>query len=137
MVSRVSRVAKDEESVIKKAKPNKRIIRQQVEVGLAQVVRNENTPELEANGIQFLHDWLIDELPCWMRTKLGSIAAMPYPELNDANLDSSNNACDEMYKVKVTLDIFENEKQSNTKIMTLALHPHIVGVPQNFYYLKK
>ena len=21
--------------------------------------------------------------------------------------------------------------------MTLALHPHIVGVPQNFYYLKK
>jgi hypothetical protein len=26
---------------------------------------------------------------------------------------------------------------SNTKIITLALHPHIVGVPQNFYYLKK
>ena len=40
-------------------------------------------------------------------------------------------------RVKATLEIFENEKQFNTKIMTLALHPHIVGVPQNFYYLKK
>ena len=45
----------------------------------------EQTPEfLKDNGIEFLHDWLIDELPCWMRTKLGPIVAMPYTfELND------------------------------------------------------
>ena len=75
-----------------------------------------------------------------MRTKLGPIVAMPYTfELNDVPIWTvQNNACDEMYKrVKATLEIFENEKQLNTKIMTLALHPHIVGVPQNFYYLKK
>ena len=35
------------------------------------------------------------------------------------------------------LKVFDEEKLSNTKIITLALHPHIVGVPQNFYYLKK
>ena len=34
----------------------------------------EITPELlKMNGIEFLHDWLIDELPCWMRTKQGPL----------------------------------------------------------------
>ena len=137
------RVTKDEENVIKKSLGLLRELS-------GQPVRSwfgpgggetENTPELlKANGIEFLHDWLIDELPCWMRTKLGPIVAMPYTfELNDVPIWTvQNNSCDEMYKrVKATLEIFETEKQSNTKIMTLALHPHIVGVPQNFYYLKK
>ena len=34
-------------------------------------------------------------------------------------------------------EVFDEEKLSNTKIITLALHPHIVGVPQNFHYFKK
>ena len=101
----------------------------------------ENTPELlKDNGIEFLHDWLIDELPCWMRTKSGPLLAMPYTfELNDVPIWTvQNNSCDEMYKrVNATLEVFEEEKLSNTKIITLALHPHIVGVPQNFNYFKK
>ena len=101
----------------------------------------ENTPELlKDNGIEFLHDWLIDELPCWMRTKSGPLLAMPYTfELNDVPIWTvQNNSCDEMYKrVNATLEVFDEEKLSNTKIITLALHPHIVGVPQNFYYFKK
>ena len=75
-----------------------------------------------------------------MRTKLGPIVAMPYTfELNDVPIWTvQNNSCDEMYKrVSATLDVFDGEKLFNTKIITLALHPHIVGVPQNFYYLKK
>ena len=101
----------------------------------------ENTPELlKDNGIEFLHDWLIDELPCWMRTKSGPLLAMPYTfELNDVPIWTvQNNSCDEMYKrVNATLEVFDEEKLSNTKIITLALHPHIVGVPQNFQFFKK
>ena len=137
------RVAKDEEHVIKKSLDLLRKLS-------GQPVRSwfgpaggetEKTPELlKENGIEFLHDWLIDELPCWMRTKLGPIVAMPYTfELNDVPIWTvQNNPCDEMKKrVDATLNIFEEEKLYNTKIITLALHPHIVGVPQNFYYLKK
>ena len=137
------RVAKDEEHVIKKSLDLLRKLS-------GQPVRSwfgpaggetEKTPELlKENGIEFLHDWLIDELPCWMRTKLGPIVAMPYTfELNDVPIWTvQNNSCDEMKKrVDATLNIFEEEKLYNTKIITLALHPHIVGVPQNFYYLKK
>ena len=137
------RVAKDEEHVIKKSLDLLRKL-------YGQPVRSwfgpaggetEKTPELlKENGIEFLHDWLIDELPCWMRTKLGPIVAMPYTfELNDVPIWTvQNNSCDEMKKrVDATLNIFDEEKLYNTKIITLALHPHIVGVPQNFYYLKK
>ena len=137
------RVAKDEEYVIKKSLDLLRKLS-------GQPVRSwfgpaggetEQTPELlKGNGIEFLHDWLIDELPCWMRTKLGPIVAMPYTfELNDVPIWTvQNNSCDEMKKrVDATLNIFDEEKLYNTKIITLALHPHIVGVPQNFYYLKK
>ena len=137
------RVAKDEEHVIKKSLDLLRKLS-------GQPVRSwfgpaggetEQTPELlKGNGIEFLHDWLIDELPCWMRTKLGPIVAMPYTfELNDVPIWTvQNNSCDEMKKrVDATLNIFDEEKLHNTKIITLALHPHIVGVPQNFYYLKK
>ena len=136
-------VAKDEEHVIKKSLDLLRKLS-------GQPVRSwfgpaggetEKTPELlKENGIEFLHDWLIDELPCWMRTKLGPIVAMPYTfELNDVPIWTvQNNSCDEMKKrVDATLNIFDEEKLHNTKIITLALHPHIVGVPQNFYYLKK
>ena len=137
------RVAKDEEHIIKKSLDLLRKLS-------GQPVRSwfgpaggetEKTPELlKENGIEFLHDWLIDELPCWMRTKLGPIVAMPYTfELNDVPIWTvQNNSCDEMKKrVDATLNIFDEEKLYNTKIITLALHPHIVGVPQNFYYLKK
>ena len=137
------RVAKDEEHVIKKSLDLLRKLS-------GQPVRSwfgpaggetEKTPELlKENGIEFLHDWLIDELPCWMRTKLGPIVAMPYTfELNDVPIWTvQNNSCDEMKKrVDATLNIFDEERLYNTKIITLALHPHIVGVPQNFYYLKK
>ena len=99
------------------------------------------TPELlKKNGVDFLHDWLIDELPCWMRTKLGPILAMHYTfELNDVPIWTvQNNSCDEMYKRTIaTLNVLDEEKNDNPKILTLALHPHIVCVPHNFYYLKK
>ena len=87
-----------------------------------------------------MHDWQLDELPCWMRTKSGPLLAMPYTfELNDVPIWTvQNNSCDEMYKrLNATLDVFDEEKLLNTKIITIALHPHVVGVPQNFYYLKK
>ena len=137
------RVAKDEEYIIKKSLDTlRRFSGQRVRSWFGPGGgETEKTPEiLKENGIEFLHDWLIDELPCWMRTKSGPIVAMPYTfELNDVPIWTvQNNSCDEMEKrVNATLKLFEEEKLHNTKIITLALHPHIVGVPQNFYYLKK
>ncbi len=38
-----------------------------------------DTPDLiKAAGIDWLADWFLDDLPCWMRTKHGPLIAMPY-----------------------------------------------------------
>jgi hypothetical protein len=35
-------------------------------------------------GIEFTHDWLLDDLPCWMTTAEGPLLCLPYTwEIND------------------------------------------------------
>ena len=93
--------ADDEEAVIVKSlgrleslagKP----IRAWLGPGLGETAR---TPDLLAkHGIEFLHDWHVEDLPCWMRTEHGPMLAMPYTfELNDVPIyvikDSSPTNC--------------------------------------------
>ena len=44
-----------------------------------------DTPDLlKERGIEWLCDWYVDDLPCWMRTRHGPMIAMPYTvEHND------------------------------------------------------
>lgn len=89
-----------------------------------------DTPDLlKSAGIDWLADWFIDDLPCWMRTRHGPLLAMPYTvELNDVPLYAiQQQSSDEMLKrLDATLKIFEEEAQP--KVLTLALHPHVMGV---------
>ena len=45
----------------------------------------KGTPDiLKRCGIEFTHDWLVDDLPCWMTTAHGPMLCLPYTfELND------------------------------------------------------
>ncbi len=91
------------------------------------------TPDLlKAAGIEFLHDWLVDDLPCWMHTKHGPMVAMPYTfELNDVPLYAVQyQSSDEIVKrIEATLAVFETEMKDQPRIITLGLHPHLIGVP--------
>ena len=93
----------------------------------------EQTPDLlKAAGIEFLHDWLVDDLPCWMHTKHGPMVAMPYTfELNDVPLYAVQyNSSDEIVKrLNATLAVFEQEMKNQPRIITFGLHPHLIGVP--------
>ena len=44
-----------------------------------------DTPDLlKERGVEWLADWYVDDLPCWMRTRHGPMIAMPYTvEHND------------------------------------------------------
>ncbi len=101
------------------------------------------TPDLlRESGIMFLHDWLLDDLPCWMQTKHGPMVAMPYTfELNDVvNHAVQHGSSDEMLKRLVaTLAIFEREiaEEGQPRIVTLGLHPHIIGVPHIAYHFER
>lgn len=100
-----------------------------------------DTPDLlKKHGIEYVADWFVDDLPCWMHTKHGPIIAMPYTmELNDVPIWAiENQSSDEMLKrLESTLRIFEDEVQSNPKVVTIALHPHLIGVAHRAYYLAK
>lgn len=99
------------------------------------------TPDvLKKHGIEFLHDWLVDDLPCWMRTRHGPMVAMPYTfELNDVPIYAvQHSSTDEMYRrLEATLAVFERETRTQPRVLTLALHPHLIGVPHVAHHFER
>jgi allantoinase len=100
-----------------------------------------DTPDiLKDRGIDWLADFYVDDLPCWMKTKHGPMVAMPYTvELNDVPIWAvEKHSSDEMYKrVMLTLEYMEKETAHNPKVITIALHPHLIGVAHRMGYFEK
>ena len=92
-----------------------------------------DTPEvLQRHGITYLHDWLVDDVPVWMRTAEGPMLSIPYTvELNDVPVyvigqQASSALAD---RIRASLAFFARDGFSRTRVMTIALHPHVIGVP--------
>lgn len=95
---------------------------------------------LKQEGIEFLHDWTLDDLPVWLRTSNGPMVGLPYTfELNDVPIYAiQNSSSDEILKrVKATLAMYEREMADQVRIMTFGLHPHIVGVPHIAWHFEQ
>jgi allantoinase len=97
-----------------------------------------HTPDLlRERGIDWLADWFVDDLPCWMKTRHGPMIAMPYTmELNDVPIWVVQGlSSDELLRrLRATLDTFDQELADNPKVLTFGLHPHLVGVPHRASY---
>ena len=100
-----------------------------------------DTPDiLKELGVEYVFDWVLDDLPSWMTTKHGPLLSIPYTlELNDSPLYAGQNmSSSEIYDRLVnTLDVFERELRTQPRVLTLALHPHLIGVPHRFAYLER
>lgn len=100
-----------------------------------------NTPDLlKAAGIDYLCDWVLDDLPCWMSTKHGPLIAMPYNlDINDSVIYAvEKHSSPEMYlRLKDTLETFDPELKKQPRVFTLPLHPHLIGVPHRIGYLAR
>ena len=100
-----------------------------------------DTPDiLKEEGVEFIHDWVIDDLPCWLQTKHGPMVALPYTwELNDVPIwVVQGQSSDELNKrLDATLAVLERETARQPRILTFGLHPHLVGVAHRAYYLEK
>jgi allantoinase len=100
-----------------------------------------DTPDvLKSRGVDYVCDWVIDDLPTWMRTKHGPMIAAPYSlDLNDgplwAGLGMLSNEQHE--RVLWTLETFEEELKTNCRVMVLPLHPHLVGVPHRMNWFNR
>lgn len=101
----------------------------------------DKTPDLlRQHGVEFLHDWVLDDLPFWMWTEHGPMVGLPYTfELNDVPIYAiQHGASDEILtRTKATLDMFERELERQVRIITFGLHPHIIGVPHVAHQFEK
>lgn len=91
------------------------------------------TPDiLKAAGVDYVCDWVVDDLPCWMTTRYGPLIAMPYSvELNDVVVYGieHHDAAELERRLSDTLATFEAELETQPRVLTIGLHPHIIGVP--------
>lgn len=99
------------------------------------------TPDILAGlGVEYVFDWVLDDLPAWMRTEHGPLLSVPYTlELNDSPIYAiERQHSSEMHDRLVdTLSVFDRELAEQPRVLTLALHPHLIGVPHRFGYLER
>ncbi|MGL4324350.1 MAG: polysaccharide deacetylase family protein [Beijerinckiaceae bacterium] len=98
-----------------------------------------HTPDLlKKQGIDYVCDWVVDDLPAWMRTAHGPLVAMPYNvEINDSIIYAiERHATGEMEKrLRHTLDLFTQETAADCRILAIGLHPHLISVPHRMHEL--
>lgn len=96
------------------------------------------TPDyLAAAGIEFIFEWCLDDLPTWMRTRHGPVLAMPYAlELNDVTIFAleKHSSAEYFQRFRDTVATFEPELARQPRVLTLALHPHIIAQPHRLPY---
>lgn len=100
-----------------------------------------DTPDLlKAAGIEYVCEWVVDDLPCWMTTKNGPLATVPYNlDLNDSVVYAveKQSSSEMLLRVRETVKAFEREiaKTGQPRVLTLPLHPHLSGVPHRINYV--
>jgi len=95
---------------------------------------------LKRADIDYVCDWVLDDLPTWMTTKHGPMIAMPYNlEINDSIIYAiEKHSSPEMYRRLVdTVAAFESELENQPRVLAMGLHPHLMGVPHRIGYLEK
>lgn len=100
-----------------------------------------DTPEvLKAAGLDYVCDWVIDDLPSYLTTRNGPLVAMPYNlEVNDSIIYAvEKHATGEMAKrLELTLRCFERECRDNPRVLAIGLHPHLIAVPHRIHELER
>ena len=99
------------------------------------------TPEvLVEHGLEYVCDWVADDQPFEMRTAAGPLVSVPYSvELNDIPmmLGQHHEAAEILRRVKDQFDRLYQEGAESARVMTVALHPYVSGVPHRIRYLEE
>jgi allantoinase len=104
------------------------------------------TPDFLAEaGIRYIADWVVDDLPCRLKTTHGDVLTMPYSvEMNDIPVQMIQHHQSQEFadRVVATADRLLQESTSTgplsgAKIMSFAIHPYITGVPHRIGMLEE
>ncbi len=95
---------------------------------------------LARNGFEYVCDWVNDDQPYEMNVDGKSIYSIPYTlELNDIVLFANQHFPAEEFYNRVTrqFDLLYSEGLENPRIMAVAIHPYISGVPHRIQVLER
>ena len=100
---------------------------------------DETLDLLRLNGIEYVADWVIDDLPQDIATPHGTITSIPYSvETNDIVIHALQHLPSEQFLKRCT-DQFDRlylEGATNARVMAISIHPYITGVPHRIKYLE-
>ena len=83
---------------------------------------------------------MLDEEPVTLKTRHKPMVALPYSfELHDIVLmNLQHQSSDMMYRRVIDhFDVVYRESQQRAKIMAIAMHPYLSGVPHRFGYVER
>lgn len=99
------------------------------------------TPDILADeGIKYVADWTCDDQPFEIKVKKGKLFSIPYSiGINDMPaLFNDHHTAVEFYEmIKDQFDILYREGETQGRVMAIALHPFLMGMPYRISYLDK
>jgi len=106
--------------------------------GMTETVRTLDI--LAENGIEYTGNWVNDEQPYPMKVKKGSMISMPYSsEINDIPALLSLHQSPERFGQMICdqFDVLYEDGAKSGRVMSICLHPFIIGHPHRSKYLAK
>jgi allantoinase len=105
----------------------------------AEYGESARTPQLLAQeGIQYVCDWTNDEQPYLLKSAQGELFALPVMlELDDVNALSDRRVAIGRYRdmLKEAFDTMYHDSAESGRLLTLNLHPWVIGQPFRIRYL--
>ena len=94
---------------------------------------------LAAEGIEYISDWVNDDQPYEIRTASGPLVSVPYSlELNDIPMMVIQHHTSDTWlqRCKDQFDRLYAEGAKQPRVMAIAVHPYIHGVPHRIKYFE-
>lgn len=100
------------------------------------------TPDLLAEaGIEYVCDWVNDDMPYAMRTRGGPLHAMPHPvDIDDYTILVQNHHTEDDFRDALIdqFDLLHGEASADDgRILAISLHPWVIGQPYRISALEQ
>lgn len=101
---------------------------------------DETLDMLAEAGIEYVCDWVLDDLPVDLTTRAGKITSVPYTvEINDVVMSAvQQQPSDEIFRRgRDHFDRLYQEGADIPRVMAISIHPYLTGAPHRIGYLEK
>jgi len=99
----------------------------------------ETLDHLAAAGIRYVANWVVDDQPLYLRSAHGPVVSVPYSlEMNDIAMMviQHHPASELLQRGKDQFDRLYEESADAMRVMAVAVHPYITGVPHRVRYFE-